>query len=195
MNRIEERITKLKYLRELNFSDNTIKTLPLELGNLSNLSVLIVKGNQIEEIPEQLFNGKFKDSLVNLDLSNNNISELPFSIGKLKKLKILNLSRNKLVQLPYSFGRLRKLQELRVAKNEISYFPLTMLHMKLKFLDFNCVQRGIENVMADNATGRVPHLVELAAASCVKQGLDPQPSDIPYTLCSYIDKYKICLTN
>lgn len=193
MKRIEERILKLKYLREINLSDNIIKTLPLELANLSSLSVLIVKGNQIEEIPEQLFNGKFKDSLVNLDLSNNNIRELPFSIGKLNKLEILNVNSNNLVKLPYSFGKLRKLQELRVANNEISYFPLSMLHNKLSYLDFNFDQNDTENVIADFATGRVPPLVELAAASCVKQGLNPQPWDIPYTLCEYIEKYKVCL--
>jgi Leucine-rich repeat (LRR) protein len=39
-----------------------------------------------------------------IDLSSNRIVELPFELGDLTKLKVLNVSHNVLAQLPHSLG-------------------------------------------------------------------------------------------
>jgi len=71
---------------ELDLSGKGIKSLPPQLGKLTNLT--------------------------RLDLRNNGLSSLPAEIGKLRNLEILHLLRNYLVALPLEIGQLGKLNEL-----------------------------------------------------------------------------------
>ena len=52
-----------------------------------------------------------------LNISNNQIKQLPESIGNLERLHVLNASSNNLKALPNSIGRLKRLQTLDLRNN------------------------------------------------------------------------------
>lgn len=76
-------------------SNNLTGELPVEIGNLSNLTILSLPSNQISgNIPSALGN---LSNLTNLDLDFNSLTgEIPASLGTIPNLKRLNLSSNHL---------------------------------------------------------------------------------------------------
>lgn len=58
--------------------------------------------------------------LVKLDLSKNQLEELPEYFGHLKNLKHLDLYSNKISKLPLSFSQLKNLQWLDLTKNPLA---------------------------------------------------------------------------
>ena len=67
-----------------------------------------------------------------LDLSGQNLTVLPDSIGLLANLVELNLGRNKLTTLPASVGELRNLDVLNISNNNFNELPAairTMVHL------------------------------------------------------------------
>ena len=91
---------------KLYLSHNKLKTFPKRLLS-SNLKELDLSFNEIEEIPEEI---KECTSLEILDLSNNKISTLPDSIGDITSLRILKLEKNNLRTIPNSIEKLQNLQ-------------------------------------------------------------------------------------
>jgi len=75
------------------------------------------------------FSGNFAEiiksliSMEDLSLNNNQLTELPQSIGKLTSLKRLSLNNNQLTNLPKSIGKLTALEELWVTDNQLTYLP------------------------------------------------------------------------
>ena len=61
--------------------------------------------------------------IMELDLPNKNLNELPAEIGQLKSLEILLLGENNLVSLPPEIGQLSKLKVLQLAVNQITELP------------------------------------------------------------------------
>lgn len=94
---IPESIGKLRNLKSLYLSGNTIKILPESIGQLRNLRNLDLSNNLIETIPESI--GHLKN-LRRLDLSNNNLKFLPKSLGELTSLQDLYLFNNPSLKLP-----------------------------------------------------------------------------------------------
>ncbi|AGS80636.1 leucine rich repeat protein [Leptospira phage vB_LnoZ_CZ214-LE1] len=74
-------------------SDNQLKTLPKEIGQLKNLQELYLSDNQLATLPKEI--GQLKN-LQELDLHNNQLATLPKEIGQLKNLQALGLINNQL---------------------------------------------------------------------------------------------------
>ena len=62
-------------------------------------------------------------NIVTLNLSNNQLTALPDSIGKLTNLVILNLSYNQLKELPPDIGKLTNLTHLYISRNQLKELP------------------------------------------------------------------------
>ena len=62
-------------------------------------------------------------SLTELDLSHNDLSMLPSTIGDLVYLMDLDLDGNKLTELPPEMKSLRSLMFLRLSHNQLSHIP------------------------------------------------------------------------
>ena len=90
---------------------------------------------KLNMIPAELF---VLSQLTLLDLKDNLIEELPQSLKFLSKLKHLDLSSNQLQSLDSSLGFLTDLTWLSVAKNRIRSVPATVkLLQSLRFLDLH----------------------------------------------------------
>ncbi|NXC63866.1 LRC40 protein, partial [Aleadryas rufinucha] len=83
-----------KLLKELHAGENQIEILDAEnLKQLSSLCVLELRDNKIKAVPEEI---TVLQKLERLDLANNDISRLPYTLGNLPQLKFLALEGNPL---------------------------------------------------------------------------------------------------
>ncbi|XP_027703660.1 leucine-rich repeat and death domain-containing protein 1 [Vombatus ursinus] len=87
-----------------------------ELSNLPQLEILDISHNNIKELPKNI--GELK-SLVSFYASNNLINALPLSFESLNKLQHLNMSGNHLTTLPNSLNNLSSLKEINFDDNPL----------------------------------------------------------------------------
>lgn len=74
-----------------------------------------------------------------LKLANNNLTELPDSIGSFPLLKKIDVSNNDLKTLPDTIGQLSLLKELDASYNDIQNLPESMEHLsRLKEINLKC---------------------------------------------------------
>ncbi len=115
-----------------------IKNLGEQLSQFKNLQELHLKGMHLKTIPLEIFD---LTDLVILEISNNQLGIIPEEIGKLINLTHLNLSQNYLINLPASFQLLKKLQYLDIWSNSIIAFPEEMSALKhtLRIIDMRVI--------------------------------------------------------
>jgi len=106
----------------LNLKGNKLENFPIPISDCHNLEKLDLSENNISEIDDDIFENL--ENLVELNLSFNNLTYLPTSIGKLKKLKKLILSGNKINHLPIEFENLVSLEYLDFDNNPIGKVPV-----------------------------------------------------------------------
>ena len=137
-------ISKLKSLEVLDLHGNQFNTFPTSLEGLSSIKKLKLGLNNLKHVPEWIKNLRslkklglggnkslsnfqewidFLPSLVELNLYDNDIKEIPGSIGSLNSLKVLILPNNQLTSLPESFRNLISLKKLDLSYNEFKYIP------------------------------------------------------------------------
>jgi internalin A len=104
----------------LNLSGVKLSELPLEIGNLTNLTSLDLRSNQLRALPESIGN---LTNLTSLDLRLNRFQDLPESIGNLTKLTSLDIWNNQLTALPESIGNLTNLTSLDLSGNYLKTLP------------------------------------------------------------------------
>ena len=134
-----------------------VSKLPKEIGNLTNLEVLIL-GNvvheeivitRLTELPKEIGNltklkylyAQFNRlsklpkeigylySLIELKLGGNGISSLPKAIGNLSKLKLLTLWSNSLKSIPVEIGQLTQLEGLDLSGNPLTKLPKEIVNL------------------------------------------------------------------
>jgi internalin A len=120
------------------FSGNNLTSLPVEIGELTNLQTLNLSDNRLSEIPDSITR---LTNLKTLDLSNNSLSAIPDSITRLTNLQSLFLSNNSLSEIPDSITRLTNLQSLFLSNNSLSTIPDSITRLtNLQFLNLNSNQ-------------------------------------------------------
>ncbi|CAH1794394.1 unnamed protein product [Owenia fusiformis] len=82
-----------------------------------------LRGAELEKLPLSLLLPPFTKTLQKLDLSHNNLLEIPASLCKLHYLKVLSIGWNKLTDLPPELGCLASLEVLDAAHNGLHYIP------------------------------------------------------------------------
>ena len=105
-------------------NSNSNSNVPQELRNLGvtnmNITSLDISRRNLTNLPSSIGNLK---KLMNLDLRHNYLTKLPPQIGKLTKLLTLDLGYNKLESLPSIIGKLTKLLNLDLRGNKITKLP------------------------------------------------------------------------
>ncbi|XP_049849364.1 protein flightless-1 [Schistocerca gregaria] len=141
-------LTELACLRTLNIRHNKVKSsgIPADLFNLEELTTLDLSHNNLKEVPEGLERAK---SLLVLNLSHNHIDTIPNQLFmQLTDLLFLDLSSNNLETLPPQTRRLANLQTLVLNHNPLGHFQLRQLPslMNLETLHMRDTQRTLSNI-------------------------------------------------
>jgi Leucine-rich repeat (LRR) protein len=100
--------------------NNLIGTIPVEIGNLSQLEGLNLSFNHLTgTIPKEIGN---LSELINLSLDYNNLTgNLPLELFNLSKLEVLHLPANQLLgEIPKEIGNLQHLKILELWNNQFS---------------------------------------------------------------------------
>ncbi|HRI29696.1 MAG TPA: hypothetical protein PK239_04135 [Chitinophagales bacterium] len=93
-----------------------LHTLPVSVGNLTELRGLFLSNQNLHQLPESI--GQLS-KLQKLHLDNNRLTLLPASIGNLSQLGSLYLQHNRLVNLPMSVSKLNMLKTLNLTGNPL----------------------------------------------------------------------------
>ncbi|RUS83985.1 hypothetical protein EGW08_008246, partial [Elysia chlorotica] len=114
-------IFRLSNLEELNLEHNYLEHVDRAIGQLRNLKVLNMSGNMLRELPPDL---KQCRRMQKLHLSGKfyprgKMQQFPECICYLPDLVFLDLSWQQIRNIPASFGNLRKLQELKLKWNQL----------------------------------------------------------------------------
>lgn len=110
-------------------SNNSIKTLPSQMGKMTNLQVLkldhnLLKGSLIGEVRLM--------PLVSLDVSYNNMTGVPAEMGQLNKLQTLDYSYNRITGLPNELANLKNnLRTFNLTGNPLSQSTISKLKTQL----------------------------------------------------------------
>lgn len=126
--------TRLTKLRIFFGSNNLFQHVPQVLGLMPELEMIGFKSCQIKTVSEQCLPAKTRW----LILTDNQIEQIPQSIGRLTYLEKLMLAGNSIRDLPNSFANLTNLRLLRLAANQLTAFPDVLLDLpKLAWLAFS----------------------------------------------------------
>lgn len=112
----------------------------------------------LREFPQAIF--ELADSLEVLNLSGNDLSQLPDDLYRLKHLRILFVSDNAFSELPACIGRCEQLQVIGFKANRIAHVPAEALPPRLRSLILTDNQ--IESL--PEALGDCEHLQKLMMA-------------------------------
>ncbi|XP_010878363.2 uncharacterized protein LOC105016322 [Esox lucius] len=112
----------------LNLSFNDFTVFPVEVFKLTQLEVLKMRDNPIEEIPSGILSLVRLKTLV---ISFCKITSLPPELYQLPSLKFLDVSYNLLSSLTNDIGKIRTLEYLNVEGNQLSALPCGALLLSL----------------------------------------------------------------
>ncbi|KAK8083533.1 adenylate cyclase [Apiospora saccharicola] len=108
-------------LRDIKFSSNEARKLPISIGRASRLTYLDVSNNRLEELQHAELH--HLSGLLKLSLANNRLNSLPTYFSGFRSLRSLNLSSNFLDKLPPFLCELDSLVDIDVSFNSIATLP------------------------------------------------------------------------
>ncbi|XP_062308267.1 leucine-rich repeat-containing protein 7 isoform X2 [Osmerus eperlanus] len=126
----------------LDYSHCSLQQVPKEIFSFERtLEELYLDANQIEELPKQLFNCQ---ALKKLSMPDNDLSNLPTTIGSLVNLKELDISKNGIQEFPDNIKCCKCLSVVEASVNPIAKLPdgftqllnLTQLFLNDAFLEY-----------------------------------------------------------
>ncbi|MBS0604617.1 MAG: leucine-rich repeat domain-containing protein [Verrucomicrobia bacterium] len=165
---LPKEIGLISNLRTLLLTGNQLTALPPEIAELKKLRVLNVSSNRLASLPDEI--GEL-DALVYLQMNSNRLKEVPPEIGKLKHLLELNLNDNQLQTLPREIGDLKKLNKLCLENNGLKVLPSTignLGYLRHLYLYNNCL------ISLPRSIGQL-HSLKVLSAPCNKlTGLPPE---------------------
>lgn len=102
---------------KLSLTGQKLKSLPPEIGTLTNLQMLSLSECGLKNLPDELANCK---KLQMISLYHNKLKFLPPYMRGFSKLEVLYLGQNRLTEIPIWVGGMGKLRRLDVSRNPLS---------------------------------------------------------------------------
>ena len=140
----EYNLSLMSYLVSLRFSNNKFNLIPQGIYQLSNLKLLDMSGNNINEIDGNLIKGL--SSLVELDLSKNKIRYIPNNIQFLTFLEVLRISNNQLLEIPEELGVLTRLKKLFLNENSLQFLPRNLFSKMVGLEEIYLYKNQLEDI-------------------------------------------------
>jgi len=119
LDRLPDDFGRLKKLKILFLSENRFTKIPEVLSECPALTMIGFKSNRITEFPEDALPSATRW----LILTDNRITTLPESIGKLERLQKLMLAGNHISRLPDTMQECKNLELLRLSANRLEALP------------------------------------------------------------------------
>ncbi|MDJ0542954.1 MAG: leucine-rich repeat domain-containing protein, partial [Microcystis sp. M53601_WE4] len=153
-----------------------------EIPQLTSLQELNLSFNQISEIPEALTQ---LTSLQILGLTNNQIREIPEALAQLTSLQLLDLSNNQISEIPKALAQLTPLQVLYLSHNQIREIPEALTQLtSLQIL-------GLTN----NQIREIPKALAQLTSLQVLYLSNNQIREIPEALAHLVNLKRLVLEN
>ncbi|KAG7254564.1 hypothetical protein CRUP_009055, partial [Coryphaenoides rupestris] len=114
---LPDEITQLADLNTLNVSCNSLRCIPEGLSRCTKLYNLNVSKNAVTRFPPDFYSERL-DLLSTVIAYDNAIDELSGDVHKLSALKHLDLSNNKLCEIPFSLSDCSKLKDVNFKGNK-----------------------------------------------------------------------------
>ena len=144
-------------------------SIPSEIGQLTNLTILELRDNELSELPPVI--GQLTN-LETLSLLFNQLTSIPSSIGQLTSLKFLGLNSNNLTSLPPEIGQLTNLDTLKLPNNQLNELPPEIWQLvNLTYLTFEANE-------IDAVPTEIKQLVNLEVLSFSSNKLTSLPPEI-----------------
>ncbi|BFU25278.1 leucine rich repeat / protein phosphatase 2C domain containing protein [Entamoeba histolytica HM-1:IMSS-B] len=124
---------ELKYLKSIDVSFNGLTSIPPIFDHCSRLTKLNASYNQLTSFPPS----RSLQHIQVLLLSGNQISQIPNDVSTLTQLTLLHLANNSFIDFPTILSKLPKLQRLSLSMNSLSNFP-EFTNGALISLDISC---------------------------------------------------------
>ncbi|OAQ91632.1 adenylate cyclase [Purpureocillium lilacinum] len=121
-------IQSCKHLRDIKFTNNEARKLPLSLGRAGKLTYLDISNNRVEQLEHAELGGL--TGLLKMNLANNRLTHLPPSFGAYQALRSLNISSNFLDMFPPFLCELHSLVDLDLSFNAIATLPEEIGNLK-----------------------------------------------------------------
>ena len=191
-------------LEILNLSDNHLRSLPANLGRLHKLKIIFLSNNDFEEVPEVLADCPnlsmvgFKSNKIRvlgenvlpigvrwLILTDNQLEQLPKSIGRLQKLQKLMLAGNQLRSLPDEMAACQNLELIRLAANRLEFLPNWLFSLpRLSWLAYAgnpCCSSSLSPIVPIIPWAELTLLATLGegASGVISQGVWQSPAQPP----------------
>ncbi|KAJ3600913.1 hypothetical protein NHX12_031886 [Muraenolepis orangiensis] len=137
---LPEELGSLQKLEHLSVSHNSLTTLHGELSSLPNLRAVVARANNLKNsgVPDDIFQ---LDDLSVLDLSFNQLTEVPRDLENSRNMLVLNLSHNGMEAIPNQlFINLTDLLYLDLGDNKLDSLPPQMrrlVHLQTLVLNNN----------------------------------------------------------
>ncbi|KAL9957571.1 hypothetical protein ACROYT_G034490 [Oculina patagonica] len=109
----------LKELKNLDVSGNKLQLLPVKLGELTLLQILNVNCNELTALPSFVH----LKNLLRLDVSHNQLTQLPDGIYELEHLAEIHASNNQIASIDANVSKLTSLKVLSLGVNKIELIP------------------------------------------------------------------------
>ena len=130
---LPDTFAQLQQLKIVFFNNNKFTHFPKVLARCPQLSMVSFKNNDIEHIAPQALSPNLRW----LILTDNNLTQLPGSIGKLHRLQKLMLAGNQLQALPVELANCQNLELTRLSANQLQTLPEWLLSLsKLSWLAY-----------------------------------------------------------
>ncbi|MEM7538883.1 MAG: leucine-rich repeat domain-containing protein, partial [Chloroflexota bacterium] len=143
--------------------------IPVEIGNLSNLTSLYLGYNQLTSIPVEIGN---LSSLTTLDLFWNQLISIPVEIANLSNLKFLSLTDNRLTAIPAEVGNISNLTSLYLGANQLTSIPVEIANLS------NLTSLDLSKNQLTTIPVEIANLSNLAALSFLSNQLTAIPPEI-----------------
>ena len=137
---------------------------------MDSLSDIRLAHNWLAEVPPTFCSGKLQRTLGYLDLSDNQLIQLPRDFFRLQSLSTLKIDRNQLKRIPMGISQLRLLVHLSLSENQLRMLPDDFSKLQLQNLDISSNPFQVAGQSSVNVRLHVPSLLESAGRTINKFG-------------------------
>jgi len=184
---------KFSKLENLDLSSNSIENFE-NVCYCESLTKLQLSGNEITNLPNSLVK---LQNLTILYLGYNSLSQIAPHIYYLKNLTLLALNNNKLTTLPSQFCNLTKLRTLHLHNNQILTLPRIVVDglpnlLELSLRNNPLIDKFVRKRVTEGRTHAPPTLFELACRAIKMNDIKYTSEDLTPNMIEYLDNAHKC---